>query len=400
MFEIPRVILFIESSREYGRQLLRGISRYATVNGPWSFIFETEWTDEHLAGTKKRAGGIIAHIRNTRTAEIIRKLGIPAVVSAHTENIGSEFYQIKADSKAIGKMAAEHFLEKGFNNFAFCGMSNIWHSEERGQAFKKMISQDGARNTFYSFSLGAQKNSRSRKKEVQNSLTEWLLSMKLPVGIFASNDDCAEQIVEACKEVQLRVPEEVAILGVDNDEFVCNFVQPPLSSIAINAEVAGYEAAALLDKLMFGRSIRKTVITVKPTHVVTRQSTDIMAIHDPEICKALHFIRRNANRPIGVPKVVDAVLTSRRALERKFRQTLGRSVNDQIRKIRTEQIAKLLIDTNLTISEIAHKMGFHRIDHICRYFKREFKVTPREFREQYCLTKGAAPPTPNNPPEE
>ncbi len=386
MYQIPRVILYIESSREYGRQLLRGVSKYATINGPWSFIFETEWTEEKLAKTKNRADGVIAHIRKTSTAEIIKKLAMPAVVSAHTKNIGSKIYQIKADSKAIGKMAAEHFLEKGFQNFAFCGVNNIWHSEERGKEFKKTINLELPSNTFSTFFTEPELR-KTKNKVSDNRLTEWLTSLSLPVGIFATNDDCAEQIVEACKQVQLKIPEEVAILGVDNDEFVCSFCQPPLSSIATNAEKAGYDAAALLDKIMHDKIARKSVITVGPTHVVTRQSTDIMAIEDPEICKALYFIRKNATKPIGVPDVVDNVLTSRRALERKFRSTLGRSVNNQIRKMRTEQIAKLLVETNLTISEIAHKMGFHRIDHICRYFKREFDLTPKEYREKYCLNK-------------
>jgi LacI family transcriptional regulator len=200
---------------------------------------------------------------------------------------------------------------------------------------------------------------------------------------MACNDDRARQVMEACKIAGLHVPEEVAIIGVDNDDLVCNLSHPPLSSIALNFERSGYEAAELLDKLMTGEKMADQRIVVRPTHIVTRQSTDILAIEDREVAKAVRFIRQHSKEPIQVSDVVDAVLVSRRSLYHQFRRVLGRSPNEEIRRTRVEQIVRMLVETNLPVSKIAFALGYSSVAHIARYFRQEKGMNLQSYRKLY-----------------
>ncbi len=181
----------------------------------------------------------------------------------------------------------------------------------------------------------------------------------------------------------LHVPEQVAIVGVDNDELVCELSDPPLSSVALNVERGGYEAAEMLDKLMAGKESIKKDIIVEPMHVVTRQSTDILAVEDPEVADAMRFIRRHSKRIIQVSDVVDSVGLSRRVLQQRFRRIFGRSIYDEIKRCRLEQIVLVLAETDLSISQIASAFGYAGIEKLSRYFQREKGMTPLAYRKQY-----------------
>jgi LacI family transcriptional regulator len=384
ILKVPKVLLLLESSREYGRELLRGITKYAASQGPWSFIFETEWTNALFLAKKDEADGIIAHIRTPAIASTITKLNIPAVISAMSPQPSQKFCLIKADSTAIGKLAAEHFLSRGFTNFGYCGYGKNWYSKEREKAFRDATKKAGFQTSAYDDFVDAQPDCRKKRDELE-SIAAWLASLQSPVGIFACNDDLGQKVLEACKAIRKRVPSEIAVLGVDNDEFICNLTQPPLSSVAINGEQAGYEAATILDKLMRGKKPKGSHIriVVKPTHIAVRQSTDAMAVKDVEINQALRYIARNCNEPITVSDVLGEVLCSRRVLERKFRQVLGKTIKAQIQMMRAEQIAAKLLESDLSISQIAYNMGFSRIDHVCRYFRRRYGMSPSEYRTKY-----------------
>ena len=215
-------------------------------------------------------------------------------------------------------------------------------------------------------------------------MAHWLKSLPKPVGLMTCCDDCSQHIIEACKIAELHVPEQVAVIGVDNDELVCKLSNPPLSSIALNFERGGYEAAELLDKLMTGKEkMKNQLIKVEPTYPVSRQSTDILAIDDSDIAKAIRFIRQHCKEPIRVDNVVAAAALSRRVLEKRFQKILGRSVLCEIRRVRVEQIVRMLVGTNLPISQIASKLGYPSVDHIARYFRQEKAMTPLAYRKQY-----------------
>ena len=197
---------------------------------------------------------------------------------------------------------------------------------------------------------------------------------------MACNDDRGHHVLEACKIAELRVPEDVAVIGVDNDILVCEMCDPPLSSIALNTESAGYETAELLDKLMRNTEMCGQEILVAPTHVVSRHSTDIFAIKDENVVKALCFIFKNIRRKIIVEDIVKVTSLSRRSLETKFKKNLGRSIMDEVRRMRIGIISKLLIETDLSIAEICNTFSFIDMDHIARYFKKE--------KESGCVNSG------------
>jgi LacI family transcriptional regulator len=349
------------------------------MHGPWVFYSEPGGLEKALPAMKHwGADGII--MRDSGRGSEALKLGIPIIVSVHLKEHIKDTPFIDTNGVRIGRMAAEHLLDRGFQHFAFCGFDNMHWSRNRCENFSKRIAKSDFETHIY-------KQPRSREKRLweneQAIMVDWLKSLPKPIGLMACNDDRARHVSGACNVAGLHVPEQVAIVGVDNDELVCELSDPPLSSVALNVERGGYEAAELLDKLMARRRAAQKDIIVEPTHVVTRQSTDIMAIEDSEVVKALRFIRQHASEPIQVGDVLKAVPLSRRALQKRFRSILNRSVHDEIRRVRNEQVAIMLTDTNLSISQIAKDFGYVGIEKLSRYFQREKGLTPVQYRKRY-----------------
>ena len=214
-------------------------------------------------------------------------------------------------------------------------------------------------------------------------MIDWLKSLPKPIGLMTCVDDRSQHVFEACQLAGLRVPNDVAILGVDNDEVICNMVYPPLSSIALNLEKAGYEAAHLLDKMMNNHKIDNRTLLVGSSRVVTRQSTDIIAVEDEIVIDAIRYIQQNVKKAIQVHELADAVAVSRRSLERRFRVALGCSILEEIRRVRVDHISRLLVETDRSILRIARTFGFTGVDHISRYFRKEKGIGPRAYRKRY-----------------
>ncbi len=257
-------------------------------------------------------------------------------------------------------------------------------SLQRQENFIQYLEKEGFKTSVFK-----QSNSAFQKKweQEQIHMAKWLKNLPKPVGIMACNDDRGQHVLDACKIAELRVPEDVAVIGVDNDDLICDLCDPPLTSIALNAEKAGYEAAELLDKLMCGEKTDKHIIPVKPTHIISRSSTDLLATEDKEIIKAIRYIRQNFRKNIQVSDVVNSTILSRRNLELRFKKSINRSINSEIRRIRVEQICRLLIETEMSISEIAYGLGFSSVEHISRYFKSEIGTNLRDYRRNACTRK-------------
>jgi LacI family transcriptional regulator len=374
---VPKVILGIESSRASGRDLLRGITRYARLHGPWSFYWEPAGLEQAWPHLKTLdADGII--LRDTDMVREVRDADLPAIVVGHSRRAIPGLVNVVTDSAAIGCMAAEHLLASGVREFGYCGYNEMPWSRARGESFSTRVARSGHRTHFYP----APPEHSSWRQERQ-FMARWLEALPQPVGVMACNDDRARHVIEACKLVGLRVPDQVAIIGADNDELVCELSDPPLSSVGINFELAGFESARLLDQLMRRRRTAHRHITVPATRVVARQSTDILAVADPAVAKALRFIRQHAREPIHVNHVVSAAGLSRRVLEKRFRAFLGRSILSEIRRVRVDQICHMLLETNHSVSQIALALGYAGIEHIARYFRQEKGVTPLAFRKRY-----------------
>lgn len=373
---MKKIILLLETSRAFGRQLIIGITKYAKLHGPWSFYKEPidlKSSIPHL--TNWKPDGII--MRDTLISKELLKLKKPTILAIHDSRYPKNLPVIKTDSVAIAKMAAEHFIEKGFKNFAFCGFDEYDWSEGRKFYFNKFINEAG----YKAYNYISPKGKKSYWKNEQKNLINWIKSLPKPIGIFACNDDRGQHILEVCKLINLKIPDDVAVIGVDNDPMVCELGDPPLSSIALNVEAAGYNAAKLMDYMIEKNKLTGEHILVSPTHIVQRQSTEIIAVEDPEVAKAIKYIKENAKNKILVEDVVKATCLSRRTLERRFKQILHRSIYSQIQHTRIELISKLLIETDLSISQITSLFNFTDVEHISRYFKREKGIGLREFRK-------------------
>ena len=207
--------------------------------------------------------------------------------------------------------------------------------------------------------------------------------MPKPVGLMACNDDLSREVAQACIMAGLRVPDEVAILGVDNDELVCNLTLPPLTSILLNHEIIGYEAGKQLDRLMSGKKASEHTLFVKPIHIEKRQSTNILAIKDEDVVSAIRFIRNNSDRQISVVDVVNETTLSTRVLQSRFRKILDRSIHEEIRRVRIERFCKMLLETNLSIYQIAMDLDFRDVNHVARAFRKEKGMTPLRYRNKF-----------------
>lgn len=381
----------METSRACGRGMQLGIAKYSRLHGPWNFyripLFyrELKRKQETISDLRDwEPDGIIMgdtfYPTRVQKAREIIKLGLPTIAIANEPNIPG-VVNVVAKNDRIGRMAAGHLLDRGLRNFAYCGFDDIFWSLERSESFADAIAKAGFKTHLY-------KQPRSRSKQLwkteQLVMADWLKSLPKPVGLMACNDDRGQQVIDACKLAGLNMPDDVAIIAVDNDELVCGLTDPTLSSVNLNFERAGYESAELLDKIMDGQ-VKTTdhQITVHSTHVVTRQSTDILAIDDPVVSTALRFIRQNAKKDIQISDVAEVVATSRRTLQQRFRSLLHRSLHDEIMRTRVELVAQLLVETNLSVSEIGARLDYASPEHISRSFKRIKGLTPRAYREQY-----------------
>ena len=385
MAKIRKVILLIETSRAYGRGILRGIARYSRLHGPWILDRKPpyyrkpgEWVRSLRRRKKLDADGIIM-VEQEKPEEIIA-MGLPTIASPYIKERIPGVANIIGDTAKMGQMAAEHLLNRGFRQFAYCGFEDMFGARSRGESFGKRIKEAGFETYFYK--QPKSKANRSWENE-QIYMADWLKSLPKPMGLMTCTDDRSQYVIEACKIVGLHVPEQVAIIGVDNDELVCELSTPPLSSVALNVERGGYEAAELLDKLMAGKKVKHQDIIVQPTHIVTRQSTDVLSIEDREVAEAVRFIRQNAKKPVQVSDVADAIGLSRRVLEKRFRRVLGRPVHEEIRRVRTEEVIRMLVETNLSVSRISSSLGYAGVEKLSRYFQRGKGMSPRTYRKMY-----------------
>ena len=386
----PQVALLLETSTEYGRGLLRGIVRYSRLQGPWSLYVAPGHLEQVLPRAKSwRGTGIIARIRSPEMAKLIRATGLPFVASSLDESRSSgrddKFGEIRTNSVAIARMAAAHLVERSLRHFAFCGFVGSGWSLRREEAFARYLADLGFPCQTHRIELAnwmQRPNWIETWEDEQPILVEWLKSLPKPVGLMACNDICGREVLQACAVAGLPVPDDVAVVGVDNDELMCELSNPPLSSVALDLEKAGYEAARLLDNLMSDHVTGGYVVEVEPVYVVTRQSTDIIAQRDPCVATALRFIKDHAGHGISVPDVVAHVGVSRRTLERRFLRSLGRSISSQITQHRLERAKRLLLETDLPSQRVATGAGFGSTKTFNRVFRRAVGVPPMRFRLQ------------------
>lgn len=383
--EMPRVALLVETSREVGRSILRGVESYARLHGPWSLHLLPGDLAQQLPDVKSwGATGIIARIETPEVEKSILESKIPFValdLYAPQKGKGGKFQnasEVFVNSPKVGAMAAQHLLGRKFEHYGFVGEINdvLW-SKDREKAFTDTVSAAG-HEVFRYKSLKSSKNWGSDL----HRLGKWLEELPKPIALMAANDVRGRQVIAACQEFNIRVPEDVAVIGVDNDTLLCQLSSPPMSSIALDSENGGYQAAAILDGLMSGMLSGKQEYLVDPLHVVCRRSTERFEIADSMVADAMRFIWINPMAPLGVRDVAEQLLVSRRVLEVRFKNALGHTVLAEINMARLVRVKQLLRETDLKIREIAEMCGFGTEGYLCRFFRRETGVTLGQYKKQ------------------
>jgi LacI family transcriptional regulator len=321
--------------------------------------------------------GIIARIENASISKAILATKLPAVdVSFALEH--SPFPRVVTDSLETTRLAAEHLLERGLRHFGYCGDNRYHWSRIRSGLFESHICRAGHRCAIFQ---GVPDSGAGHRWELEmEAIADWLRRLPKPVGIMACYDIRGQQVIEACRILGLEVPDQVAVIGVHNDDLLCELCDPPLSSVIPNARRAGYEAAAMLERMMAGEPIPPQRLLIAPVGIAARQSTDVVAVHDPHLSKAVRFIREHACEGITVEDVLRAVPMSRSVLERRFKQVLARTPLDQILRVKIERAKSMLATTDLSVALVAERAGFEHVEYFSVAFKRVVGETPGSYR--------------------
>jgi len=378
----PRhVAVFVDTWGNYGGRLLEGIADYVDAHGPWSLFLEMHGTGRFHPNRLRRwkGDGVLAFIEDRRIAARMARSGIP-VVDTDGHVLDGKLPFVGNDEEAAGRLAAEHLLERRFANFAFSGYAGQPWVQRRCRGFREALSQAGhcVAVRYYSRSFDVV----SAWEEAQQELVAWLLGCPKPLGLLACSDRHAQHVLDACRRARLTVPDEVGVIGTDNEEAICRLSNPPLSSVANNPRLIGYEAARLLDQLMSGK--RDSAIweprLIPPKGVITRRSTDIVVTEDQRVGEALRFIRDHACESINVNELLRHISLSRSTLYHRFHNAVGRSPHEEIQRVRLDRVKELLTQTVLPLAEVANLAGFEYPEYLVAVFKRRVGMTPGQYR--------------------
>jgi LacI family transcriptional regulator len=375
----PRIAVLVDTSTGWGRRLIRGIAGYAHKHGPWNLWVHACGQDEPpRLPPGWRGNGIIARISDHPTARHVAAARVPVVNVSGIELRGVDFCRVTTDLRATGRLAAEHLLERGLENFAYGALPRLSYVQHQYRGFAEALRAAGHHCPSYQPSV--QSNTQKAWAAQERELAQWLKALPKPVGVLTWATTLGCRLIEIAPQVGLHVPEEVAVLGGDYDELLCETCIPSLSGIAVPSQQIGYEAARHLDRLMHRERVPAEPILVEPQGVVARHSTDILAIEDEDLTKAIRFIRDHAATPLEVDDVLREVVISRRRLERGFQRVLGRSPAAEIRRRHIERAKQLLTDTDMPVPDVAAAAGFGSPTHFAYIFKREVGQSPLKYR--------------------
>ena len=378
-----KVALLFETTNAYARAILLGVGDYMLSRGPWSVHFAELGSDDTpprwLDGWD--GDGVMFRGESRRVARAVATLR-PPMVDLTPSRLLQRAPWVKSDDAAIARLAAQHFLDRGFRHFAFCGDARFSWSIRRGEQFGLMVR--GGERSWHAYP--AHRGEATGDAEV-DAIAAWLGKLPKPVAVFACYDNRGQQVLEGCRRAGLAVPEEVAVLGVDNDEVLCALSSPPLSSVILNPRRAGWEAAALLAAMMSGARVPPgEPHLIPPVGIATRQSSDILAVGDPKVASALRYIREHACEGIRVGDVLRECPMARRALEKRFRKLIDRTPRQEILRVQLNRVKELLVGTDLPVWEIAGRTGFET-DYLSVVFKRENALAPTDYRRRYGLPR-------------
>ena len=381
--DVKKVLLLIDYSSEFSRRLLKGLIQYSKEHGPWIFYrlpsyYKTLYGKEGILEWAKewQADAIIARWDHEGT-NLLKTLDIPVILQNYKDR-SAHFSNLTGDYIGTGEMAARFFIKRRYRNFAFYGNKGVVWSRERAEGFRKEIEQTGG--NYYYFESENLSGEQWNSSHIQ--LDQWLLSLPKPVGLFACDDSFALQVSEICKINNIQIPQEIALLGVDNDELMCDLSDPPISSIVLDVEKGGYEAGRLIDQFISKRRTNSIDIVIKPIRFELRQSTEKYNISNEYISKIVNYIEDNFTSEISIESLTKLVPLSRRNLEVKFKNEMNTSIYQFILDCRIEFFAHLLLTTDRPLFDLALESGFTDYKNISRVFKKFKGCTPMEYRQK------------------
>jgi LacI family transcriptional regulator len=375
-----RVAVLVDTSTSWGRLIHTGIHNYDRTHGGWQLFVEARGMEENLrVPSDLRCDGVIARVSNHQVVAELQALGIP-VVNVSSIQAGLAFYSVSTDLKALAKLAAAHFFERGFQHFAYFSLLGLEYVAAHQQAFADVVVAGGG--DFASFAAQPVKGAEPDWNLDLAILGEWLKGLPKPVALLTWNPSSAREVIFAAQTAGVLVPEEVAVLSCTYDDLLCELLPVPVSGILVAAEQIGYRAAHMLDLLMHGEPVPEQPELIAPVGIIARQSTDTMAISNPALVKALSFIRLNPSKPITVDDVARHSGLSRRVLERQFAKILKRPPAAEIRRVRLERAKQLLAETDLPVPDVADAAGFGSPEYLAFAFHETFGESPLKYRRR------------------
>ena len=375
------IAVLVETDDSWGRGFVQGIADYGEVHGPWTLLIDPRDRQGRLRLPEGWSGdGVISRLSSRAMAEHVREAGVPAVDTDIIVPSQPWLGRVVTDDAARAALALGHLRHRGFQRFAWFAPPSRRYAWQRGRPFQAAVKAAGFDCTVYR--PGYRPGHRVGWSEQQQLVGRWLDSLTKRVAVFTADARCGRRLAEICHSHGVAVPDEVAIIAGDTDELMCSLSTPPLSSIVLADRRQGQEAGALLNRLMEGRRVPRKSILIKPVGIVTRQSTDVLAIDDEEVVAAIRFIRTHAAGDIQVGDVLREVPVSRRSLELQFQKYLGISPAEEIRRVRLEKARHLLGRYEMPIAQVATASGFLNATRLGIAFRKRFGLTPRAYRKQ------------------
>ncbi|MCG8653255.1 MAG: DNA-binding transcriptional regulator [Pirellulales bacterium] len=375
------VALLIESSRTYGRELLRGVRRFVSQGRDWSMAVELRDLQSSTPAWLRswRGDGILARTGSRAMASAIASCQVPTVELRSTR-WNPSFPFVGIDNAVVGQWCARHLIDRGLQHFAVYELRTETFFEDRSRAFMRAVAAGGFH--CHRFHQQGTREKPSQWERQQRLLVQWLETLPRPIGVMACTDQLGCWLLDACRRAGISVPEEVCVIGVENDETLCELSDPPLSSVRLGGERVGFEAAALLDRMMQGRRIGKRPLLLPPIELMARQSSDLVAVNDPLVSRAVRCIRSRACDGLTVEQLAAHLDVSRSTLERQFRRTLHRSPNEQIVLTRLDQAKHLLREGDESLGEIAGKCGLTSAAYLSHRFRLVYGEPPGAYRRR------------------
>lgn len=374
--DIPSIAILVGTSSDWGRHLVRGVLSYVEEHDPWQV-----WVQPNAIGVFEslpegwNGDGVIARVESESLASELVATGLPVVNVSDCPAAAFSSPVVRTDDDALAQMAVDHFVSRGFRNVAVLGQTfkpaSIWLMD----IFRKHALEQGVSCGVYLKAFD--------EPELEASLTEWLYSLPKPVGVLVCGHNLGRIVVECCRKAGISVPHDVAVLTGNDDELMCHACFPALSAVKSPTEPIGYKAAEMLAAMLAGEKIAHKTTYISPVGIKNRLSTDTLAVSDPHLAQVVAYLQKHACESIVVDDILKSVPMARRALERKFSKAFGRSVTDEIRRLRINKARTLLVETNWPMQLVAEGCGYGTYNYLTTTFKRVTGMTPSEYRKLF-----------------